>query len=45
VAGLATYRAEFEPNPANRDLYDERFALFGELYKKNRGIYRRLNRR
>lgn len=36
--------AEYLPDPANRLLYDERFAVFLEIYKRNRRIYARLNR-
>ncbi len=34
----------YEPNPANRALYDELFAAFEDIYKQNNRIYRRLNR-
>ncbi|MCZ7568162.1 MAG: FGGY-family carbohydrate kinase [Ardenticatenaceae bacterium] len=34
----------YEPNPENREIYDELFKEFVNLYKKNRGIYARLNR-
>lgn len=34
----------FEPTPAHRRLYDERFRVFQEIYKRNRRINARLNR-
>jgi len=33
----------FEPNPDNRKLYDEMFAEFKNIYKQNKGIFKRLN--
>lgn len=44
AAGLVEYRQDFEPNPATRELYDERFALFTGLYKQNRALFARLNK-
>jgi xylulokinase len=35
----------YRPDPANRAIYDELFAVFLEIYKRNRGIYARLNKR
>jgi len=35
---------EYQPNPANRKLYDERFAEFVNIYKQTKKIYERLNR-
>jgi xylulokinase len=34
----------FEPNPANRAIYDELYAEFLNLYKNNKAMYARLNR-
>jgi len=34
----------FQPNPANRAIYDELFAEFLNLYKNNKAMYARLNR-
>ncbi len=39
------YQNEYEPHPENRRLYDKVFAEFVNLYKQNRGIYERLNRK
>ncbi len=33
----------FEPNSANREIYDLLFGEFLNIYKQNKGIYRRLN--
>jgi xylulokinase len=34
----------YQPNPANRALYDELFGEFLNIYERNRSIYARLNR-
>jgi len=34
----------FHPDPRNRDTYDRLFTTFVDLYKKNRGLYAKLNR-
>jgi xylulokinase len=34
----------FDPDPANRAIYDELFAAYRELYKRNRHIHAKLNR-
>jgi xylulokinase len=34
----------YQPDPANRQIYDALFAEFVNLYRQNRGIYARLNR-
>lgn len=36
---------EYQPNPEHRTLYDKMFAEFVNLYKQNKGIYERLNRK
>jgi xylulokinase len=36
--------AVYEPNPANRAIYDELFAAYEALYKQNRRLYAQLNR-
>jgi xylulokinase len=41
---LIKFRASYEPDSANRDLYDERFEIFVDLYRQNKSIYERLNR-
>lgn len=44
IPGLIRYAKTFTPNPDHRRLYDEIFAEFVRLYKRNRPIYARLNR-
>jgi len=44
VSKLIQFQGIYEPNPANRSLYDERFEIFLDLYKQNKKIYERLNR-
>ncbi len=44
VPGLMQYDNVFEPNPDHRQLYDELFEIFVQIYKKNKGIYQRLNK-
>jgi xylulokinase len=34
----------YTPNPANRKIYDELYREFLNIYKRNRAIYKRLNR-
>ncbi|MBW1709795.1 MAG: FGGY-family carbohydrate kinase [Deltaproteobacteria bacterium] len=34
----------YKPNPGNREVYDKLFKEFLNIYKKNSGIYRRLNK-
>jgi xylulokinase len=41
---LVKFQASYEPDPANRELYDERFEIFVDLYRRNKSIYERLNR-
>jgi xylulokinase len=36
-------RRVYEPNPANRPIYDELFAAYEAIYRQNRRIYARLN--
>ena len=43
LPGLVGIDEVFEPQAANRAVYDERFAAFLELHKRLRGLYRRLN--
>ena len=33
----------YQPDPVNRSVYDKLFREFLELYKKNKGIFKRLN--
>jgi xylulokinase len=45
VLRIPKVRAVFEPNPANRQLYDERSELFEQAFKQTRPLFRSLNRR
>ena len=44
VPDLVAIKRTYTPSPQNRQLYDERFAAFVELYKRMHGLYRTLNR-
>ena len=44
VARLVEVERVYEPQAANRSVYDERFAAFLEIHKRMRPFYRRLNR-
>jgi xylulokinase len=39
------YQREYQPNPAHRAVYDTYFREFVNIYRRNKGIYRRLNGR
>jgi xylulokinase len=39
------YQHEYQPTAAHRDIYDTYFREFVNIYRANRGIYRRLNGR
>ena len=43
VPGLVEITAEYEPDPANRTIYDELYAEFLQIYRNNRRMYARLN--
>jgi xylulokinase len=45
VAGLVGIEAVFEPDPSRRELYDRLYAEFPKLYKSQRSMFSRLNRR
>jgi xylulokinase len=45
IPARVTITETFEPNGANRPTYDRLFDAFVDVYKKNKGIYARLNRR
>lgn len=44
IPGLTKISATYRPNPSNRQIYDELFAEFLNIYKSNKKIYSRLNR-
>jgi xylulokinase len=43
IAGLVAGRARYEPRAEHRALYDERYGLFVDFYRRNRGFFRRAN--
>ncbi len=43
VASHTQIERVFEPNPAHRQIYDDRFDLFLDLYRRLSPIYKRLN--
>ena len=44
IAGNVEIAETFEPNPRNKQIYDELFREFKKIYTKNRQIHARLNR-
>jgi len=44
IPDLIAYEKVFSPNSANRQVYDELFGCFLQIYKNNRGMFQRLNR-
>jgi len=44
VPDLVAVGRTLEPNPAHRGIYDDLFAAFLAVYRKNRALYARLNR-
>lgn len=45
VGDLVTVARTFEPDPANRDVYDRHFAELPRIYKADKAIHKRLNRK
>ncbi|UCD85742.1 MAG: FGGY-family carbohydrate kinase [Deltaproteobacteria bacterium] len=44
IPGLIEYSKILEPDPKNREIYDELYGEFLQIYKNNKAMYRRLNR-
>jgi xylulokinase len=44
IPDLIEYEKSFVPNPENRQIYDELFGYFLQIYKNNKGMFLRLNR-
>ncbi len=44
ISSLVPISRSFRPNSANRDAYGPLYDAFRQIYKANRGIYRKLNR-
>ncbi len=45
ISGLTGIERSFQPDTGNRTVYDSLFTQFLKIYKKNKGIFRKLNRR
>lgn len=43
VPQFVTFNRLYDPNPAHRSLYNERFAVFQQIYRQMKGVYKRLN--
>ncbi len=43
IAQYIEIEKTFEPNPKNRELYDQRFKVYLKFYKQNRKVFRFLN--
>jgi xylulokinase len=43
VPELISFKRVYEPQAQNRQVYDERFEVFVQIYRQMKGIYRRLN--
>ena len=43
VSKLVTFRRTYHPNPANRQVYQEKFAIFQQIYRQMRPVYKRMN--
>jgi xylulokinase len=43
VPALVEFKHTYTPFPQNRGLYDERFGVFIQVYKRMSGVYKRLN--
>jgi len=44
IPQLVAFKRVYHPQPGNRALYDEKFAVFQSIYRQMKGIYARLNR-
>jgi len=43
VPELVEFKHIYTPNPRNRQLYDQRYDAFVEIYKRMHGLYKKLN--
>jgi len=43
AAATVAVRARFEPNPANRAVHERNYAVFRDLYRTTKDLFRRLN--
>jgi xylulokinase len=44
IPGRVQIKNTYQPDPANREIYDELYDAFLQIYKRNKKIYARLNR-
>ncbi|MBN2386658.1 MAG: FGGY-family carbohydrate kinase [Anaerolineales bacterium] len=40
---LVQFRRVYQPDPNNQAVYDDRFAVFKQIYKKMKGVYKQMN--
>jgi xylulokinase len=43
VPGLVHFKRRYAPDAHNRVIYDERFAVFTQVYRQMKGVYRKMN--
>ena len=43
VPGLVQFKRTYAPDEKNRAVYDERFAVFTQVYRKMKNVYKRMN--
>ncbi len=43
IPGLVSFKQSYTPDPQNRAIYEEKFAVFKQIYQQMKGLYRRLN--
>ena len=44
IPELVKFKRVYTPIAAHRQIYDDRFAVFVQIYKQMKGVYNRLNR-
>ena len=44
VPGLVQFNRVYQPAPQHRQLYDDRYQTYVEIYRQMHGIYQKLNR-
>jgi xylulokinase len=45
IPGLIQFKRSYQPQAQHRDLYDERFEIFKQVFRQMKDLYERLNRR
>ena len=43
IPQLVQFKQAYQPQPKNRAVYDEKYAVFKSIYRQMKGIYARLN--